>query len=219
MLQTFRYTIKHHPGKSNVVADALSRFPLIANLSDSNMSIIPKDTHVIPPILDVIPLKDDDIPTNNDSITPKHDVVPRFTNVIQSISIVNQDIPSISSDISKDMLYTNNISQNIPSNLDSITKTGVPALIAKAPPTISVVTPDDSMMNEFILAYKEDKPLKVIYESLLNGECHSRYRLYKSLIVTREDKLRVYIPDNAKLRMRLFTEAHNTPLAGHPGSS
>ena len=73
------------------------------------------------------------------------------------------------------------------------------------------------MLNEFILAYKEDKPLKVIYESLLNGECHSRYRLYKSLIVTREDKLRVYIPDNAKLRMRLFTEAHNTPLAGHPG--
>ena len=64
MLQTFRYTIKHHPGKSNVVADALSRFPLIANLSDSNMSIIPKDTHVIPPIMDVIPLKDDVIPTN-----------------------------------------------------------------------------------------------------------------------------------------------------------
>ena len=83
MLQTFRYTIKHHPGKSNVVADALSRFPLIANLSDSNMSIIPKDTHVIPPIMDVIPLKDDDILMKNDSITPKHDVIPRFTNVIQ----------------------------------------------------------------------------------------------------------------------------------------
>ena len=52
---------------------------------------------------------------DNDSITPKHDVIPRFTNVIQSISVVNQGIPRISSDISKDMLYTNNISQNIPS--------------------------------------------------------------------------------------------------------
>ena len=151
------------------------------------MSIIPKDTHVIPPITDVIPLKDDDILTQNDSITPKHDVIPRSTSDIQCMSMVNQDILGISSDISKDMLYTNNISQNIQSAIDSITKTGVPALIAKAPPTISVVSPNDSLLNEFILAYKEDKPLKVIYESLLTGECHSRYRLYKSLIVTRAD--------------------------------
>ena len=217
MLQTFRYTIKHHPGKSNVVADALSRFPLIANLSESDMSIIPKDTYVITPITDVIPVKDDDNSMKNNDILLKNDVIPRVNNVIPSISTVNQGIFKVSSDIPKDMLYTNNITKNIPSAIESITKTGIPPLIAKAPPYISVVSPNDSMLNEFIIAYKEDKPLKVIYESLLNGEYHARYRLYKSLIVTREDKFRVYIPDNAKLRMKLFTEAHNTPLAGHPG--
>ena len=217
MLQTFRYTIKHHPGKSNVVADALSRFPLIANLSESDMSIIPKDTHVIPPITDVIPVKDDDSSIKYDDILLKNNVIPRVNNVIPSISAVNQGIFNVSSDIPKDMLYTNNITKNKPSAIESITKTGIPSLIAKAPPYISVVSPTESLLNEFIMAYKKDKPLKVIYESLLNGECHARYRLYKSLIVTREDKLRVYIPDNAKLRMKLFTEAHNTPLAGHPG--
>ena len=143
--------------------------------------------------------------------------IPRVNNVIPSISAVNQGIFSISSTIPKNILYTNNITKNIPSAIERITKTGIPSLIAKAPPYISVVSPTESMLNEFILAYKEDKPLKVIYESLLNGECHARYRLYKSLIVTREDKLRIYIPDNPKLRMKLFTEAHNAPLAGHPG--
>ena len=41
--------------------------------------------------------------------------------------------------------------------------------------------------------------------------------LYGDLLVTRETPFRVYIPNDIPLRTRLFREAHDTPLAGHPG--
>ena len=41
--------------------------------------------------------------------------------------------------------------------------------------------------------------------------------LHNQIIVTRETPYRVYLPDDAQLRLLMFREIHDTPLAGHPG--
>ena len=46
-LQVYNYTLQHHPGKNNVVADALSRFPLISNNSDNSISPLSKPISTI----------------------------------------------------------------------------------------------------------------------------------------------------------------------------
>ena len=46
---------------------------------------------------------------------------------------------------------------------------------------------------------------------------HPQYQLQNNLIITRETPYRIFIPDDQPLRLALFQEIHDSPLAGHPG--
>ena len=170
-LQVYNYTLQHHPGKSNVVADALSRFPLISTLPD-NPNTTPQKTH----------------------ITQPHHIIAQ---VLQ---------PSLS----------NPPSPNPPTSQQSTPNTS-PISLPSPSLTTSTPLPYSTLIDAFVSAYQNNHNLQTIYDSLLKGDCHARYRLHHSLIITREDIPRVFIPDDINLRTIIFTELHNTPFSGHPG--
>ena len=58
---------------------------------------------------------------------------------------------------------------------------------------------------------------KIFFQQLSNNYYHPRYALLDKLIVSRETPHRVFVPDDVELRKSIFQEAHDTPLAGHPG--
>ena len=60
--------------------------------------------------------------------------------------------------------------------------------------------------------------LSLFYDQLKDGTIFILvFTLSDGLIVTRETPFRILLPDNAVLRLALFHEMHNSPLAGHPG--
>ena len=126
-LQTYPFTIQHQPGKANVVADALSRFPTAASL----------------------------IPTDRETATACQTHV---------ISTAQSDFTSL-----------------------------------------------------FQQAYSSLPAYSSILNLLCKGEYHPRFMLHDNLIVTRETPFRILVPDDQSLRLQLFQEIHDTPLAGHPG--
>ena len=81
----------------------------------------------------------------------------------------------------------------------------------------SISTPVSLMHDKFIEAYRANQYAQDAYNQLLNGNYHPRYQLQNNLIVTRETPYRIFIPDDQPLRLALFQEIHDSPLAGHPG--
>ena len=126
-IQGYNFTVQHQPGKTNVVADALSRFA-------AHINIIPED----------------------------HEV-------------------------------------------------------AKFCQTRTMPQPQTHLFKLLQQAYAENAAITELLQLLKDGQYHPRFVLQNDIIITREIPFRVLIPEHNKLRTALFTEIHDTPLAGHPG--
>ena len=81
----------------------------------------------------------------------------------------------------------------------------------------SISTPVSLFHDQFLQAYRNNEYAMTAYTQLLAGNYHSRYQLQNNLIVTRETPYRIFLPDDQTLRLALFQEIHDSPLAGHPG--
>ena len=126
-IQGYNFTVQHQPGKTNVVADALSRFA-------AHINVIPEDQEV-----------------------------------------------------------------------------------AQFCQTRTTPQPQTHLFKLLQQAYAENSAITELLQLLKDGQYHPRFVLQNDIIITREIPFRVLIPEHNKLRTALFTEIHDTPLAGHPG--
>ena len=77
--------------------------------------------------------------------------------------------------------------------------------------------PLPSLTTAFHEAYARSPKIKELFDNLKNHVFHPRFTLSDDLIVTRETPHRLFVPNDVPLRTTLFQEAHDSPLAGHPG--
>ena len=77
--------------------------------------------------------------------------------------------------------------------------------------------PTSTLTDDFHAAYERLPVIKQMFKALKDNMFHPRFTLQNDLIVTRETPPRVFVPNDIPLRTTLFKEAHDSPLAGHPG--
>jgi hypothetical protein len=75
----------------------------------------------------------------------------------------------------------------------------------------STIQVTDTLIQDIKTAYQEDHETKHLLEKRRN----SKYKYTNDMIYTQDGKL--YVPNNAAIRTRILTEAHDIPVSGHMG--